>query len=106
MATREIHHMNVVTYPGPIARRIVAAEYAYLVANARGNLSEIGHQIVRNTLRIFTDQSAQVSTGGVEVPQHGHAPGGIGGREIPQNLLDHQLRVAVGVGGSERRVFT
>src|SRR6266852_9117383 len=43
MATREIDHMNVVTYPGTVARRIVAAEYAYLVANTRRNLSDIGH---------------------------------------------------------------
>src|SRR5882762_6348336 len=58
MATREIDHMNVVTYPGTVARRIVTAEYAYFVANARGNLSDVGHEIVRNPLRIFTDQSA------------------------------------------------
>src|SRR6267378_4135584 len=106
MATRQIDDMNVVTYPSTVTRGIVAAEHPKPVANARGNLSDIRHQVVRNALRVFTDQSARVSTRGIEVPQQGNAPSaGIGSREILQNPLDHQFRAAVRVGGSELRVF-
>ncbi len=106
MATREIDHMNVVAYPGTVARRIVATEYAQLLANAGGNLRDIRHQVVRNALRVFADQAARVSTRRIEVPQQGNAPNrGIASGEIPQDPLNHQFRMAVGVGGSEGRVF-
>ena len=99
--------MDVVSYPGTVARRVVAAEHGNFFANANGNLSDIRHEVVGDALRVLADQSAWVRARGVEVSQQSDAPSGrIGSHEVPQDPLDHQFRMAVGVGGSEWRVFT
>src|SRR5258708_4759779 len=74
VAARQIDDMDVVANAGAVARRIIAAENAHAVANAHGNLSDIGHQIVWDTLRIFADQPARVCAYGIEVSQQGNAP--------------------------------
>src|SRR5439155_7644912 len=60
MAACEIDHVDVVAYAGAVARRVVAAEHPKSVAKAHGDLGDIGHDVVRNTLRVLTDQSARV----------------------------------------------
>src|SRR5260221_578009 len=60
VAARQVDDMDVVADAGAVACRIIAAENTHSVANAHGNLSDIGHQIVWDTLRIFTDQPARM----------------------------------------------
>src|SRR3989442_1739440 len=103
---REVNNVYVVSCPGAVARRIVAAKHAYLFANANGNLSDIGHEVVRDALRVLADQPARVGAHGIEVAQQGDAPStGVRGREVLEDPLDHQLRVAVRVGRPGRRIL-
>src|SRR5256885_8917426 len=89
-----------------VARRIIVTKHANFLANADGNLSDIGHEVVRDALRDLADQAARVGAYGIEVAQQGDAPGtAVRGLEVLEHPLDHQFRVAVRVGRPERRVL-
>ncbi len=53
VAVGEIHHVDVVANAGAIFSWVVVAKYGKGLAAAHGNLCDVRHQVVGNTLRIF-----------------------------------------------------
>ena len=47
-----------------------------------------------------------MGAGRVEITQNAELPGGIAAVQIAQDLLNHQLRAAIGIGGGELVVFS
>src|SRR3974390_186981 len=106
MATREVDHVDIVAYSRAVARRIVTTKYSHLVANTYGDLSDVGHQVVRNPLWVLADQAARVCANGVEVPEQSDSPRSrAGSGDIPQDVLHHAFRLTVRIGRAERRIF-
>ena len=96
---RQVDHMDVVAHPSAVRCVVVIAVDLKLRQLADGDLGNIGQQVVRDAVGVLTDQSALVGADGVKVAQQHHAPLRVGGVQVAENLLDHHLGVAVGVGG-------
>lgn len=99
----QIDHMDVVAAAGAVGRGIVVAEDSEMVATAHGHLSHIGHEVVRNALRIFAHAAGSVRTYGVEVAEEHHGELGIGLGGVFKDLLHHGLSPAVGIGAGAAR---
>ncbi|ABA48535.1 hypothetical protein BURPS1710b_3148 [Burkholderia pseudomallei 1710b] len=102
VAAREIDDVDVIAHAGAVGRRVVAAEHAQLLELAHRDLRDVRHQVVRNAGRVLADEAAFVRADRIEVAQRRDAPGRIGGFDIAQDLLGHQLRLAVRVGRRKR----
>ena len=98
MTLSQIDHMQIIAQAGSVGRGIVVAEYGELFQLPRGNAGNIGHEIVGNPVRILAQQAGFVRADGIEIAQQHGAEVRIRGSVIPQNLLDHDFRPAVGVG--------
>ncbi len=101
----EIHHVDVIAHPGTVRCRVVVAKHPQLLELAHPHLTDIGQQVVGNTVGIFPDKAALVGTDRVEVAQQHDGPAGIGFGEILQDLLHHQLGAAIRVGGAGGEIF-
>ena len=97
--------MNIVADTGSVVSRIIVAEYAETFQFADCHLCNIGHQIVWNTVRILTDQSAFMCADRIEITQESNAPLVVGCVYIPQDLFNHQFGASVGIGGGQRKSF-
>ena len=62
MTLCQINHMDIVADAGSVRCVIVVSEYVQLLQLSNGNLRDIRHQVVRNTVRIFTDQAGSMRT--------------------------------------------
>ena len=108
MSLGQVHHVDVVPDSGAVRGVVVVAEYGQVGSTTHGHLRHVGHEIVRGSVGVLADHSARVGADGVEVPEHRDAPvvGLLGDRlgltrlEVAQDLLDHELRPAVGVSDS------
>ena len=69
MTLCKVNDVDVITYTRAVRCIIVVTEDVNDLALARCNLSYIRKKVVRNTLRIFTDETADVSTDRVEVAE-------------------------------------
>jgi hypothetical protein len=105
MAFDEIHDVNVVAHAGAVGRRIVVAKNTQLPAFACRHLGHVGQEVVRNAIRFLADQAAGVRADGIEIAQARDSPLLIGLRQVGQNVFDHQLAGAVGVGRRAREIF-
>ncbi|MNN20101.1 hypothetical protein D3C81_1333620 [compost metagenome] len=105
MAQRQVDHVDVVAHARAVRRIVIVAEDGQALAAADGHLRDEGHQIVRNASRIFADQAAGMRADRIKVAQHADLPLSISMHEITQDLLDHQLGAAVGVGHGQARRF-
>src|SRR5690606_2806007 len=94
----QVHHVDVVPHAGAVRSRVVRAEDAHLVEPANRDLQHVRGQVVGNLRRVFADSPARVRADRVEVAQGGDLEGGVGNAQILQDLLDHVLRLAVGIG--------
>ena len=99
MAQGQVYHMEIIPNAGAVGGGIVIAVDGQMIPLTDGNLGDIGHQVVGNAVGCFADQARGMGANGIEVPkQYGRqllvCLAGIG-----ENLLDHQLGGAVGVGG-------
>src|SRR5450830_24949 len=105
MPDRQVDHVDVIAHAGAVRSRVIAAIHGQLLTLAAGHLGDVGHQVVGNAVRGFTDQAAFVGTHGIEVAQQRDAPGRPGPRQVAQHLFDHQLAAAVGIGGGQGKIF-
>ena len=105
MAQRQVDHVDIVAHARAIGRSVVVAEDGQALAATHCHLGDEGHQVVRNAGRILTDQAAGMRTHRVEIAQHTDLPLGVGMHDIGQDLLDHQLGAAVGIGHGQARRF-
>ena len=101
----EVLDMDVVAHSRAVRRRVVAAIDGQLLAPTHRDLGDEGHEVVGNAARVLADRAARMRTHRVEVAQQGHPPGRVGSRDIAQNLLDHHLGPAIGVGRRRRRIL-
>ena len=98
MTLGEIDNMDIVAHAGAVRRRVVVAKDGQLRQDARRDLHDIGHEVVGNAVRGFADEAALVRADGVKVAQQHDRQLIVSLRSIAQDLLDHVLRPAVGVG--------
>ena len=75
VAIGEVHHMDVIAHAGTIFGRIVVTKNGQRFATANGDLGDVGHQVVRDPLRVFPGEDPQ---------------------GIPNNLMPYIAQVAVG----------
>lgn len=74
-------------------------------AATHGNLGDEGHPVVRNTGRVFAKQAARMGTDWVEIAQHADLHWVSVCTRSCQDLLNHQLGVAIRVGHGPARRF-
>ena len=94
----QVDDMHIIAHAGAVGGIVIVAEHRQFGQPARGDATDEGHQIIGDAVRILADQRAVVRTDRVEISQHADAPAGIGGGDVAQHLLDHQLGPAVRVG--------
>ena len=67
MTLCQVYYMDIISYTGSVRSIIIISEYIQMIQFSNGNLCDIRYQVVWNTLRIFTDQSAFMSADWVKV---------------------------------------
>ncbi len=105
VAAGEVHDVDVVADPRAVVGVVVAAEDAEAVAFTDGGLGNERHEVVGNAVGVFANGARLVRTDGVEIAQQSDAPRLVRKGEVPQDLFDEELRLAVGVGSAERKVL-
>ncbi|MNL15121.1 hypothetical protein D3C87_1360920 [compost metagenome] len=105
MAVGQVADVDIVAHAGAIHGGIVAAiDAQFLPAPAR-HLGHIRHQVVGNAARVFANQPAFMGANRVEIPEISDSPAFIRNLEIAQNLLAHQLGLAVRIGRGQRKIL-
>ena len=97
MSSCKIHDMNVIPHTGSVRRIIIVSEDTQLLQLADRNLRNVGHKVVRNALRVFSDHPRRMCADRVEVTKQDDVPFRIGGMYVRQDLLQHPLRPAIRV---------
>ena len=99
MALGQVHHMDVVPHAGAVMGGPVAAEDVEAFQLSRRHLGDIGHQIIGNAVGVLADFPGGMGADGVEVTQERHVQIGVCRAAVGENPFQHQLGVAVGIGG-------
>ena len=97
MALGQIDDMQIVAAAGAVRCGIVVAEDRQLVQLTGRHAGDIGHEVVRDTVRVIAEQAGGMAADGVEVAQQHGREARRCGAVVAQDLLDHDLRPAVGV---------
>ena len=98
MASREIAHVDVVTHTGSVGRVVIVAKDVYALALADRHLRDVREQVVGDALGVLAHESRGVCPDGVEVAEKDDVPLGVCRVEVGEDLLDHPLGPAIGVG--------
>ena len=93
----KVHDVDVVAHAGAVGGIVGVAEDGQLLELADRDLRDIGHEVIRNTVRIFTDQTGFMRADRVKIAKQDHMQLGICLCRVLQNFLDHELRPAVGI---------
>ena len=101
----QIDDVDVIAHPGSIRRLVVVAPDIDLPASSDGNLRNKRHQIIRNTKRIFANQTALMRATRIEITQYPYAQLLLRFDTVTQNLFDHNLASTVRIGGGQRMLF-
>ena len=99
MAARQVADVDVVAHARAVGGVVVVAKDVDGLALADGGLSHVGNQVVGDALGVLAHEPGGVGADGVEVAQQHNVPLGVGGVQVGQDLLDHPLGPAIGVGG-------
>ena len=106
MTTGEIHDMDIITDTRAIRCIIIVTEDINLRKLTDRHLCHVRKQVVRDALRILTDQTGLVRTDRVEVTKQDDIPLRICRVNIRQNLLLHPLGPAIRIrAGALRAVL-
>ena len=89
MSNCEIDYVNVITYTCSVRCIIIVSKYTKTLKFTDCNLCNVWNQVVRNSLWIFSDQSALMSSDWVEVTKKYDIPLRICCMKICQDLLQH-----------------
>mmetsp|Transcript_15260 Transcript_15260/g.44116 ORF Transcript_15260/g.44116 Transcript_15260/m.44116 type:complete len:230 (-) Transcript_15260:362-1051(-) len=95
MSLGKINYMDVISHAGTIRSVIIISKDAELFSPSDAHLGNKWHQIVGDSLRIFSDLSRWMSTDGVEVAKNQDVPRWIRRVTISQDLLNKQLRATI-----------
>ena len=98
MTVCQVHHMDVVAKTGSIRCGIISSEYGEIVPSPYRHLSNIWHQIVRDSLWIFTNQSALMGSNWIEITEQDNGKLRISFGSIFQNLFHHYFSPTIRVG--------
>mmetsp|Transcript_26906 Transcript_26906/g.43159 ORF Transcript_26906/g.43159 Transcript_26906/m.43159 type:complete len:237 (-) Transcript_26906:59-769(-) len=93
--------MDVVPHASSVWGVIVIPEHAEALPSADSYLLHKGHEVVGNRVWALTNPSTWVRADGVEVPEDRHALLLVGLLVVPHDLLNHELRPAVGIRASQ-----
>lgn len=104
MPTSQIHHVDVVAHTGAIGGCIVIAKDRKLATHAARHLADKGHQVIGYAKRVFANLTTGVGTHGVEIAQACHPPERVYSSQVRQYVLNHQLALAIRVGGAARGI--
>ena len=74
---REVHYVDVVPDAGPVRRPVVVSENPEVVELTDRNLGDVGHQVVRDAVRVLADEAALVGAYRVEVAEHAERPAAV-----------------------------
>ena len=105
MPLGEVDDVDVVAHAGAVGGRVIVAVDREALELAGGHLGDIGEEVIRDAVRVLADEAALVGADGVEVAQQRDAPVLVRHPEVAEDVLDHQLGRAVGVGGREGEVL-
>jgi hypothetical protein len=112
----KVDDVDVVSNGSAVARGVVIAKHKKLLTLASGDLSEEGQKVERNTLRVLTHDATGVSTARIKVSQQSTVPllkllaclfqvAALSLDKVGDDVLDHRLGAAVGVGRSDGAVL-
>lgn len=87
MTQREIDYMNVISNARSILGRVVVTPHIQAFPSTHCNLTDKREQVVRDTLGIFSDQTAGMCAHWIEISQDTDPPGNIAPVKISQHLL-------------------
>ena len=97
MAESEVDNVDIVTHACSVGSIIVTAENAEEFSSADCNLCDIGNEVVGDSVGVFTDSAALVSTDGVKVAEKADALFVIRSIEVLEDSFDIKFCCAVGV---------
>ncbi len=98
MAGGEVADVDVVAHAGAVGGVVIIAKDMDGLALADGGLRDVGYEVVGDALGVLAHEARGVRADGVEVAEKHDVPLGVGGVEVGEDLLDHPLGPAVGVG--------
>ena len=105
VACGEVAYVDVVADSGAVRGVVVIAEYTEFLAEADCGLRDVGHEIVRNSVRVFADTSARVRANRVEVAEQNHVPFWVSFLHVHEHFFEHGLCLSIGVGAMTFRAF-
>ncbi|MFQ9126981.1 MAG: hypothetical protein ACLR4Z_09615 [Butyricicoccaceae bacterium] len=79
--------MDVIAAAGTIRRQVIVTENREMIASANGNLRDIRHQIVRNTLRVLADTTGLMCADRIEIAQKNDSQFRVSLCARPQNFF-------------------
>ena len=98
MSVRKVADVDIVPHARAVGGIIIVTENAQPFKLADCYLTDVRQKIVRNTVGVLADKSRRVRADRVEIAQQRDRPLVVGGVNVFEYLLDHQLGVAVGIG--------
>ena len=99
----EIDNMDIVAHARAILRWIVVAVDGKASELPDRDLRNIRHQIVRDALRVLSDEPRFMGADRIEIAKQRHGQLRIGRGRVPQDNLDHIFCPAVRIGASSDR---
>ena len=105
MSDGKIYYMDIIAHACSVRCVIIITEYTETFQFADSYLCDIRHQIVRDTFRILTDQSALVCSDRVEISQEDNVPLRISRMQVSQYLLQHPFCPSVRICTGSLRAF-
>ena len=90
MCTRKIHNMDKVANSGSIMSRIVVPKDPQFLTETHRCLGNVWHQIIRDSLGIFTNFSTLMRTNGIKITQQNNIPKIVRAIQIHQHFFKHR----------------
>ena len=100
MTACKVNDMDIVAYTSAVLGFVVIAENGKTFALANGYLRNKRHEVIRDTLRVFTDETGFMRTNGIEVTKKNDGEIGVSESCILKNDLEHIFCPAVRIGAS------
>ena len=97
MACGEVANVDVVANASTVWGIVIVAKNAEFLADADCGLRDVGHEVVRNTVRVFANASARMSSNRVEVAEQHHVPFRVCLLHILEHFFEHGFGFAVGI---------
>jgi hypothetical protein len=96
--------MDIVSDTCSIRCIIVIPEYLYRISLSDSDLHHIGKEVVWDSARILTDESARMRANRIEISEIHHMPSGMSSI-ILEEILDYKLGCTIGVIRLENALF-